>query len=131
MSDINYHISYKLEHLPTTPNNNISDFIPALYLLFCVKMSVFRVKKPKKRHLREILFYFFTVKKSAVESHRLLIQVYGKAAISQTTCRDWFQNASEVIILMWKTKNVLEGHKWLKIQKHYSMMIHVKRKKNL
>jgi len=31
------------------------------------------------------------VKKSAVESHRLLIGVYGEAALCETTCRDWFR----------------------------------------
>jgi len=31
------------------------------------------------------------VKKSAVESHRLLVEVYSEAALNETTCRDWFQ----------------------------------------
>jgi len=51
-------------------------------------MSVF---EPKKRHLREVLLYFFSMKKSAVASHRLLVEAYGEAALSETTCRDWFR----------------------------------------
>jgi len=78
----------KLGHLSTAPNNNISDFIPASYIFFCVKMLVF---EPKKHHLREVLLYFFDMKKSAVASHRLLVEAYGEAALSETTCRDWFR----------------------------------------
>jgi len=66
-----------LEHLSTTPNKNISDFILASYIFFCMKMSVF---EPKKIHLQEILFYFFSVKKSAFASHRLLVEAYDEAA---------------------------------------------------
>jgi len=46
------------------------------------------VSESKKRHLREILLYFFNVKKSAVESYRLLV----KTALSETTCRDYFRH---------------------------------------
>jgi len=53
-----------------------------------MKMSVF---KPKKRHLREVLLYFFSVKKSAVESHRLLVEAYD--VLSETMCRDWFRRS--------------------------------------
>jgi len=33
----------------------------------------------------------FSVKKSAIESHRLLVEGYSEAALSKTTCRDWFR----------------------------------------
>jgi len=59
----------KLGHLSTTSNNNISDFIPASYV-FYVKMSVF---EPKKHYFPEGLLYFFSVKKSTIELHRLLM----------------------------------------------------------
>jgi len=75
----------KLGHLLTIPNNNINDFISASYIFFGVKMSVF---KPKKRNLRQVLLYFFSVKKSVVESYRLLVEAYGETALSETTCRD-------------------------------------------
>jgi len=91
----------KLERLSTTLNN-INDFIPASYIFFCLKMSFF---ESKKHHLREVLFYFFNMKKFVVESHRLL----GEAALNEATWRDWFQTGFKVVILMWKTKNVLEG----------------------
>ena len=41
--------------------------------------------EPNKRHLREllILFYFFNLKKFAVEAHRLLVEAYGDAALSE------------------------------------------------
>jgi len=44
-------------------------------------MSIFETK----RHLRESLLYFLNGKKSAVESHRLLVETYGEAALNKTT----------------------------------------------
>jgi len=37
--------------------------------------------EPNKRHLRELLIHFFNLKKSAAEVHRLLVEVYGDAAL--------------------------------------------------
>jgi len=47
--------------------------------------------KPKKHHLREVLLYFFSVKKSAAESHRLLVEAYGEAALPERTSHYWFR----------------------------------------
>jgi len=47
--------------------------------------------EPNKRHLRELLIYFFNLKKSAAEAHRLLVEAYNEAALSERTCREWFQ----------------------------------------
>ncbi|EGI65278.1 Mariner Mos1 transposase [Acromyrmex echinatior] len=47
--------------------------------------------KPNKRHLRELLIYFFNLKKSAAEAHRLLVEAYGKATLSERSFREWFQ----------------------------------------
>jgi len=52
-----------------------------------MKISVF---EPKKRYLREVLL-FFSMKKSAGMSHRLLLEAYGEAALSQIMCCEWFQ----------------------------------------
>ena len=46
---------------------------------------------PNNRHLREVLIFFFHSKKTAAEAHRELQKVYGDAALSETTCRDWFR----------------------------------------
>ena len=43
------------------------------------------------RHLREVLIFFFHSNKTAAEAHRELQKVYGDAALSETTCRDWFR----------------------------------------
>ena len=45
-----------------------------------------------KRHLWELLIYFFNFKKPAAEAHRLLVETYGEAASSERSCREWFQN---------------------------------------
>lgn len=46
---------------------------------------------PNKHHLRELLIYFFNLKKSAAEAHRLLLEAYGEAALSERSCQEWFQ----------------------------------------
>ena len=51
-------------------------------------MSVY---EPNSRHLREVPIFCFNVKKSAAEAHRMLSNTYGEAAISERTCREWFQ----------------------------------------
>lgn len=44
----------------------------------------------KKQHLREVLLSYFFAKKTAAESHRLLVELYGEHALSRTQCFDWF-----------------------------------------
>lgn len=46
---------------------------------------------PSKHHLREVLLHYFVAKKSAVETYRLLVDVYGEHAPSNTTCKEWFR----------------------------------------
>jgi len=70
-------------NLSTIPNNNINDFILASYISSCAKISVFEPKS--QHHLRVILLYFFTVKKSVVESHRLFVETYSESALRETT----------------------------------------------
>jgi [histone H3]-lysine36 N-dimethyltransferase SETMAR len=50
-------------------------------------MSIF---VPNKRHLREVMLHYFFAKKTAAETHRLLVEVYDKDAPSATTCKEWF-----------------------------------------
>jgi len=45
--------------------------------------------EPNKRHLRELLIYFFNLKKVA-EAHRLLVEAYGNATLSERSYRKWF-----------------------------------------
>ena len=46
--------------------------------------------EPNKHHLRELLIYFFNLKKSAAETHKLLVEAYGDAALNKRSC-EWFQ----------------------------------------
>lgn len=46
--------------------------------------------RPTKHHLREVLVYFFHLKKTAAESYRLLVDTYGKYALCEVTVRDWY-----------------------------------------
>ena len=46
---------------------------------------------PNIPHLWEALIFFFDSKKTAAEADRELQNVYGDAALNETTCRDWFR----------------------------------------
>ena len=47
--------------------------------------------EPNKRHLQELLIYFFNLKKSAAETYELLVESNGEAALSERSCCEWFQ----------------------------------------
>jgi len=49
------------------------------------------VYEPNSCHLREVSIFFFNMKKSAAEAHRMLSNTYGETAISGRTCHAWFQ----------------------------------------
>jgi len=87
--------------------------------------------KPNKRHLRELLMYFFNLKKSAAEVHRLLVKEYDDAALSERSCREWFQKFNSEFDIEDKERSgrpkVYEDAEW----KHYWMKIRAKRKKNV
>lgn len=51
-------------------------------------MSTF---EPSKQHLREVLLFMFNSKKSAAESHRLLLGTYTEHSISIKMCEYWFR----------------------------------------
>lgn len=46
---------------------------------------------PSKQHMREVLLHYFVLKKTAADSYRLLSEAYGVYALSESTCREWFQ----------------------------------------
>ena len=46
---------------------------------------------PNNRNLQEVLSFFFHSKKTAFEAHRKIQKVYGDAALSEKTYRDWFR----------------------------------------
>ena len=37
-------------------------------------------------------FFCYHLKKTAAESHRMLVEAYGDHALSQTQCKKWFRN---------------------------------------
>jgi histone-lysine N-methyltransferase SETMAR len=46
---------------------------------------------PESDDLRKALIFCFLLKKSAAESHRMLVEAYGEHALSEATCKRWFQ----------------------------------------
>ena len=65
----------------------ISDSVLASYTFGCVKMSDF---VPHNRQWREVLIFFFHSKETATEAYRAILKFCGDAAVSDTTCYDWF-----------------------------------------
>ena len=51
-------------------------------------MSVF---DPNSLNLREVLIFCFHLKKATAGAYRLLSSTYTEAALSERTCREWFQ----------------------------------------
>ena len=45
--------------------------------------------------MREALLFCFNLKKSAAESHRMLMEAYGDNTLSETMCRDWFRRFND------------------------------------
>jgi len=41
--------------------------------------------------MRKALLFCFNLKKSAAESHRMLVEVFGDNVLSETTSRNWFR----------------------------------------
>lgn len=46
---------------------------------------------PTKEHLREVLLFCFNWEKSAAETHRILMEVYGEHVPDERTCQRWFK----------------------------------------
>ena len=86
---------------------------------------------PEKVFLQGVLLHYFNMMKTAAESHRILVEVYSEHALAERMCQKWFVRF-KMVILAWKTKNVLGNQKSLKMKnwKHYSMKIVAKHKKS-
>ena len=44
----------------------------------------------EKVFLRGVLLHYFNMKKTAAESHRILVEVYGEHALAERTSQKWF-----------------------------------------
>ena len=77
--------------------------------------------EPNKRHLRKLLIYFFNLKKSAAEAHRLLLEIYGEAAFSEKSCHKWFQRIKNGELDIEDKEHMAEGRRCTKTRnwKHY------------
>ena len=45
---------------------------------------------PEKVFLRGVLLHYFNMKKTAAESHRILVEVHGEHALAERACQKWF-----------------------------------------
>ncbi|UYV77993.1 SETMAR [Cordylochernes scorpioides] len=52
---------------------------------------IMAISERKSAHLREVLLFAFNWKKSAIEAHRMLEEVYGDYALSKSQCYRWFK----------------------------------------
>lgn len=71
------------------------------FLFIVLKMSEYI---PKKSHMRHVFAFYFNLKKSANEIHRLLVETYGEYAVSERKCRQWFRRYTKRIYVV-KEKN--------------------------
>ena len=55
---------------------------------FVLKMSNF---VPTNYDLRTSLLFCYQLKKTAAESHRMLVEAYGEHALGETQCKEWFR----------------------------------------
>lgn len=46
---------------------------------------------PEKHEMRNALLFCYRLKKTPADSHRMLVEAYGDHALSEPTCRRWFQ----------------------------------------
>ena len=54
---------------------------------------------PTNYDLRTVLVFCYHLKKTAAESHRILVEAYVEHALGKIQCFEWFKN-SKVVILM-------------------------------
>ena len=90
-------------------------------------MSVY---EPNSRHLRKVLIFCFNMKKSVAEAHRMLSNIYGEAAISERTCREWFQRFKNGDFDVEDGIAVEERFSKMQNWRHYLSKTHIKIKKN-
>ena len=45
---------------------------------------------PEKVFLRGVHLHYFNMEKTAAESHRILVEVYGEHTLTERTCQKWF-----------------------------------------
>ena len=86
---------------------------------------------PEKVFLRGVLLHYFNMKKTAAESHRILVEVYGEHALAERTCQKWFARFNSGDFGLEDEERPGQP-KSLKIKnwKHYSMKIVAKHKKS-
>lgn len=71
--------------------NIVWHLITVLYTFFIIikfKMGSFL---PNNGYLRKFCYYFYNCKKSAVESHPLLVEAYSEHAFFNSIYRKWLQ----------------------------------------
>ena len=81
---------------------------------------------PEKVFLRGVLLHYFNMKKTAAESHRILMEVYGEHALSERTCQKWFSRFKSGDFGLEDEERPGQPKNW----KHYSMKIVAKHKKS-
>ena len=79
---------------------------------------------PEKVFLRGVLLHYFNMKKTAAESHRILVEVYCEHALAERTCQKWFARFKSGYFVLEdeerpRQPKSLEMNNW----KHYSIKI--------
>ena len=83
---------------------------------------------PEKVFLRGVLLHYFNMKKTAAESHRILVEVYGEHALAERTCQKWFARFKSGDFGLEDEERPGQNSLKMKNWKHYSMKIVPKHK---
>ena len=59
---------------------------------------------PGNYDLRTALIFCYHLKKTAAESHRMLVEVYGEHALDKSQCVVWFKKFRSGIFDVWDVK---------------------------
>ena len=92
---------------------HISDFVLASYTFSCVEMSDF---VPNNRYLREVLIFFFHLKKTAAEAHR---EREGRPKT--------FEDANVIYFELLKPNKTIPGERYRTQSMHLSQALREKR----
>lgn len=72
----------------TFPTKNFNKFCVTTYRDTALNMSSF---VPENRDLRASLIFCFLLKKTATESHQMLVKAFGEHALGKAQCYNWFK----------------------------------------
>jgi len=70
----------------------LTTIVPREIVIVILQMTT---EAPTKEHLREVLLFMFNSKKSAIDSQKMIAEVFDKDTITTRVCQKWFKGFRE------------------------------------